>query len=69
MFRRLRGRLDHLEGEASETMRLAQALLEDLQDGITLELELFGRTFPVSIRLDPREHAEAGRGGHKSGDS
>jgi hypothetical protein len=32
-LRRLRGRLDQVQGEANETMALAQALLADLADG------------------------------------
>jgi len=32
-LRRLRGRLDQVQGEANETMALAQALMADLADG------------------------------------
>jgi hypothetical protein len=32
-LRRLRGRLDQVQGEANETMALAQDLLADLKDG------------------------------------
>lgn len=62
----LRGRLDRLEGNAHATMGQAQftltaireaavGLLEDLQDGVTFELEIGGRTMPVKLRMVPTE--------------
>ena len=55
MFGRLRGRLDRLEGEASQTMKLARDLLEDLADGVSFTLEIAGKEIPIKLRLDPRE--------------
>lgn len=39
-IRRLRGRLDQLQGEANITMDKAQILLDELLDGFTIEAEL-----------------------------
>jgi len=66
-LRRLRNRLDQVQGEANETMAMAQDLLADFKDGfgITLELDenaaqalmdVFtgkGRKIPVTIKIDP----------------
>jgi hypothetical protein len=41
-LRRLRGRLDQMQGEANETMGLAQDLIADLSDG-----------FGVTVSVDP----------------
>ena len=38
-LRRLRGRLDQVQGEANDTMALAQALIADLQDGFGVSVE------------------------------
>lgn len=68
MFRRLRARLDQVQGEANETMALAQALIADFQDGfgITIHVEphvlakLYqairneeGADLPITIKVDP----------------
>lgn len=39
-FRRLRGRLDHLEGDANQTMAAARALIADLRDGFRVRLKV-----------------------------
>lgn len=67
-LRRLRARLDQLQGNANDTMALAQDLIADLKDGfgITLHLEdgaavkllhavTSGKGFdlPLTIRIDP----------------
>jgi hypothetical protein len=68
-LRRLRGRLDQLQGEANATMGMAQALLAELQDGFGVEIEVAphagkqllellkgkGGTLPVRIRVLPDE--------------
>ena len=61
-MRRLRARLDRLESHAHQTMggadelvALAKALIEDLQDGVTVELTIFGKAIPIQLRIDPRE--------------
>ena len=67
-LRRLRNRLDQLQGEANQTMALAQDLISDLQDGfgVTIEMDenaaqalmdVFtgkGRKIPVTIKIDPK---------------
>ena len=67
MFRRLRGRLDHMEGDADRTMQLARDLIADLQDGFGVSIEidakaaqtimglLMGRagTLPIRVKIDP----------------
>ena len=68
MFRRLRGRLNQVQGEANQTMAIAQDLLRDLQDGfgVTITLDenaaktlatmlLKGRAgkLPLTIKIDP----------------
>jgi len=64
-MRRLRARLNGLESHAHQTMSGADQLLgairdlvADLQDGISIKLEIAGREFPVSIRIDPEEGDE-----------
>ena len=66
-LRRLRGRLDQLQGNANFTLAEAQALIDDLKDGfgVTIELDenaaqklmdVFtgkGRKIPVTIKVDP----------------
>ena len=67
-LRRLRSRLDSLQGQASQTMALAQDLIADLKDGvgITIHLEphalkkLYaafmneeGADLPLTIKVDP----------------
>ena len=66
-LRRLRGRLDQLQGNANFTMAEAQALIADLQDGfgVTIEIDegaaktlmgiLLGQagTLPVKVKIDP----------------
>ena len=39
-LRRLRGRLDQLQGNANFTMAEIQALVEDLQDGFGVEIDI-----------------------------
>jgi len=63
----LRGRLDRIEGDAHQTMATARGsilsiedvvrgLIEDLQDGVTFELEIAGKTMPIKLRMLPAEH-------------
>ena len=66
-LRRLRGRLDQLQGNANFTMKMAQDLLEDLQDGFGVSVEidekavqrllgiLSGKagTLPLKIKISP----------------
>ena len=67
-LRRLRGRLDQLQGEANQTMGLAQDLIADLQDGfgvrVSLEADAVKKLFaaftskegcdlPFTIKVDP----------------
>jgi hypothetical protein len=68
-MRRLRGRLDQLQGQAASTMDMAQALLEELRDGFAVEFELTpdagvqllhllkgeGGKIPVKMRVVPEE--------------
>lgn len=65
MMGRLRRRLDGLESHAHQTMSGAGALLAamrdlvaDLQDGVNIELEVYGRTIPVVLRIDPKETSD-----------
>jgi hypothetical protein len=64
----LRGRLDRIEGDAHQTMATARSsvlsiedvvrgLIEDLQDGVTFELEIAGKTMPIKLRVLPAETA------------
>lgn len=71
MFGRFRSRIDALEAHAHETMSsgdeaialaktliaLAKALVEDLQDGVTIELQSKDGQWklPFVLRIDPRE--------------
>jgi len=59
-MRRLRARIAGLEAHAHQTMDSGQALIElasdlvkDLQDGVTVEFEVFGLKIPVKIRIEP----------------
>ena len=59
---RLRRRLDGLESHAHQTMSGADALLaaardlvQDLSDGVKVEVEVFGRKIPLVVKIDPRE--------------
>lgn len=59
---RLRRRLDGLEAHAHATLSetdtvlgFAKDLLADLADGIKIEVDILGRTLPITIRIDPRE--------------
>lgn len=67
-LRRLRSRLDQLQGNANQTMELAQDLIADLKDGvgITIHLEphalakLYqaitneeGADLPIVVKIDP----------------
>lgn len=68
-LRRLRGRLDQLQGDADATMGMAQALLEEFRDGFSVEFELTpeagvallhllngkGGKIPVKMRVVPEE--------------
>ncbi len=68
-LRRLRGRLDQLQGNANATLGLAQALLAELQDGFDVELEVTpdassrlldilkgkGGKLPIRLRIVPEE--------------
>lgn len=63
---RLRARLDRLENHAQQTMtgadelgELAKALVDDLRDGITIEIEIKGFKLPFALRIDPREKEAA----------
>jgi len=58
----IQGRLDAVQGHAHQTLGQAQTsmqnveaavlgLIDELQDGITLELRIGDRTFPVSLRI------------------
>jgi hypothetical protein len=64
------GRLDQLQGKASQTMDVAQGVMlrleavargavdemvDELLDGITFELDIGGRTLPVKLRMVARE--------------
>lgn len=68
-LRRLRGRLDQLQGNANATLGMAQALLDELRDGFAVEVEitpdassrlldvLRGKcgTLPIRLRIVPEE--------------
>ena len=63
---RLRCRLDGLESHAHRTMSgadelvgLAKDLVADLADGVRIEVEVFGRTIPLVVRIDPDEKGES----------
>ena len=62
---RLRNRVAGLASHAHSTMSgadeligLAKDLIEDLQDGVHIDLVVMGRKVPVTITLDPREKEE-----------
>ena len=67
-LRRLRGRLDQLQGNANHTMGLAQDLIADMQDGfgvrVSLDADAIKKLFaaftskegcdlPFTIKVDP----------------
>jgi len=69
MARGLRARLNRIEGNAHATMNAAKreisdagdliaGLIEELQDGVKLELEIGGKTLPVSLKIVLREDDE-----------
>lgn len=74
MFRRLKSRIDVLEAHAHETMKggdeaialaktaiaLAKALVEDLQDGVNIQLQSKDGQWklPFVLRIDPREEED-----------
>jgi hypothetical protein len=35
---------------------VVRGLIEDLQDGVTFELEIAGKTMPIKLRMLPAEH-------------
>lgn len=39
-LRRLRGRLDQLQGNANETLQMAKDLIDDLKDGVGITIHL-----------------------------
>lgn len=67
--RRLRNRLDQLQGKANATMGTVQALMEELSDGFAVELEVTpgaapqlleilqgrGGKLPIRLRILPEE--------------
>jgi hypothetical protein len=71
-LRRLRGRLDQLQGEANHTMGLAQDLIADLQDGFGVTITVdddavkklmkillgFPGELPLRIKIDPKVDKE-----------
>lgn len=66
---KLRRRLDGLEAHAHQTMSGADAvlaagkdLMDDLRDGIKIEVEMFGRKLPLVVRIDPREEGNGDAG-------
>lgn len=58
-FRHIRAAVDNIEGEAIDTLKLAQALLKDIQDGFTLKVTVMGKVIPVDIQIIPSEEAAA----------
>lgn len=46
--------------EARRLIRRLEALVQDIHDGVDVELNVGGRDLPVRLRLKPRE-AEKGR--------
>jgi hypothetical protein len=68
-LRRLRGRLDQLQGHANTTLGAADALIEELRDGFAVEIEItpgagpqllqllrgHGGKLPVKVRVIPEE--------------
>jgi hypothetical protein len=67
-LRRLRGRLDQVQGKANQTMTLAQDLIADLQDGFSVRISIEPKKFwdcwtklrsgesfdlPVTVKIDP----------------
>ena len=57
-IRRTLSGADVTMASARQTLMVLEALLEDLQDGISLELKIGDKILPVSIRIDPREEHE-----------
>lgn len=72
-LRRLRARLDQLQGNANNTMGLVQDLVADLQDGFGVALHLEphalkklyaafmneeGADLPITVKIDPAVDAK-----------
>lgn len=72
-LRRLRARLDQLQGNANNTMGLVQDLVADLQDGFGVMLHLEphalkklyaafmneeGADLPITVKIDPAVDAK-----------
>ena len=71
-LRRLRGRLDQMQGNANFTMAMAQDLIADLKDGFGVSIEidagaaqtlvglLMGKagTLPLKVKIDPEVDAK-----------
>ena len=62
----LKNRLDAVQGHAHATMNTAQqsiqaseaavlGFFEELLDGVTLEVQIGGKTLPIKVRIVPRE--------------
>ena len=61
-FRRLRRRLDGLEyhahstmSSADRTLEMAKALIDELLDGVEIEMTVAGKVLPVTLRIKPEE--------------
>lgn len=63
-------RLDQVQGKANATMDVAQGVMlrlearldqaiKDLLDGVTVELDIAGKTLPCKLRLVAKEAKEA----------
>ena len=57
-FRRLRRRLDTLQGEAMDLMGLAKDVLEDFQDGFTINLTIMGKVWPIGVQINLNDVAD-----------
>lgn len=65
----IKGRLDQLQGKASQTMDVAQQVLlrleakadgaiDELLDGVRLKLTIAGRDIPIELKILPREEED-----------
>lgn len=65
----IKGRLDQLQGKASQTMDVAQQVLlrleakadgaiDELLDGVRLKLTVAGRDIPIELKILPREDTD-----------
>lgn len=45
-------------GGADSLLQAARDLVDDLADGVRIEVEVFGRTIPLVVRIDPEEKGE-----------